>query len=118
MIGCKSGVMTRLKSEVPQIKDDSSCHLHHFSNTAQHSVNAFDPDIKQVLVDTYFDLGGAPGKGLKKQKDFIKVCKEKCGFDLNQNLCWNLLAPDGCLFPIVSPLFSTIGSVLSSIINL
>ena len=62
MMGAKSGVMTRLKSEVPQIKSDGSCNLHHLSNTIQHAVKAFDRDIKPALVDTYFDLGGAAGK--------------------------------------------------------
>ena len=81
MMGNKTGVMTRLKSEIPQIKADGSCNLHHMGNTAQHATTAFNPDIKQALVDTYFDLGGAVGKGLKKQKEFIKICKEKCGFE-------------------------------------
>ena len=73
--------MTRLKSEVPQIKSDGSCNLHHLSNTIQHAVKAFDRDIKPALVDTYYDLGGAAGKGLKKQKEFMRTCKDVCGFE-------------------------------------
>ena len=32
----------------------------------QHSVESYDKDMKSALVDLYFDLGGAEGKGLKR----------------------------------------------------
>ena len=81
MMGCNTGVMQRLKEEVPQIKSDGSCNLHHLSNTNQHAVTAFNSDIKPALVNTYYDLGGAPGKGLKKQKEFNRICRDVCGFE-------------------------------------
>ena len=81
MIGEKTGVITRLKNAIPQLKSDGSCNLHHMSNAEQHATTEFDPDIKKALVDTYYDLGGAPGKGVKKQKDFIKICKNDLGFE-------------------------------------
>ena len=40
----------------------------------KHSVNAFDPDMKLLLVDLYEDIGGAKGKGLKKMHDFQNSC--------------------------------------------
>ena len=44
-------------------------------NTMQHSVESYDKDMKSALVDLYFDLGGAEGKGLKKLKAFKASCK-------------------------------------------
>ena len=35
-----------------------------------------DPDMKEALVDLYYDIGGAKGKGLKKQKECLKVVEE------------------------------------------
>ena len=36
-----------------------------------------DEDVKEVLVNVYFDLGGAKGKGLKKRRDYEKLAGEK-----------------------------------------
>ena len=46
MIGEKTGVITRLKDAIPQLKSDGSCNLHHMSNAEQHATTEFDPDIK------------------------------------------------------------------------
>ena len=32
----------------------------------------FDNDSKEALLNIYFDLGGAKGKGLKRKKEFDK----------------------------------------------
>ena len=75
MQGKKSGVITRLLERVPQLISTGSCNSHNCSNTMQHSTEAFDPDMKNALVDIYQDLGGAKGKGLKKKKEFEGLCK-------------------------------------------
>ena len=36
-----------------------------------------DEDVKEVLVNIYFDLGGAKGKGLKKKHHFEKMAENK-----------------------------------------
>ena len=77
MAGCKTGVKKRLEYIVPQLKDTGSCNGHHVSNSAKHGVDAFDQDIKPALVDIYFDIGGAKGKGLKKKHDFEGIAKAK-----------------------------------------
>ena len=81
MMGAKSGVITRLMKEVDQLRSDGSCNAHHLSNTQQHATEVFGGDVKNALVDTYYDLGGAAGKGLKKQKEFKRICREECGFE-------------------------------------
>ena len=67
MQGHKSGVITRLVEKVPQLVSTGSCNSHNCSNAMQHSTQAFDPDVKSALVDLHQDLGGAKGRGLKKQ---------------------------------------------------
>ena len=54
--------------------DDGSCTDHHLSNAMKHAVHAFDPDIERALVNIYMDVGGAPGRELKREKHFEKVC--------------------------------------------
>lgn len=76
MLGHKSGVITRLKEEIPQLQNHGSCNSHNLSNTMQHAVTAFDPDMKKAFVDIYYDLGGAKGKGLKKKKAFEVVAAD------------------------------------------
>ena len=41
----------------------------------KHRVSNFDSDLQPGLVNIYFDLGGAKGKGSKKKKDFEAACK-------------------------------------------
>ena len=76
MLGEKSGVIKRMKEEVPQLRSTGSCKSHNLSNTMQHATTAFDPDIKAALVDVHQDLGGAKGRGLKKKKEFEVVARE------------------------------------------
>lgn len=76
MQGCKSGVMTRLMKEVPQLSSMGSSNSHNLSNAMMHGVTKADPDMKEALVDLYYDIGGAKGKGLKKQKECLKVAEE------------------------------------------
>ena len=59
------------------IKDLGSCNDHHIGNAAQKGVESFDEDVKEVLVNVYFDIGGAKGKGLKKKKNFEALAKKK-----------------------------------------
>ena len=77
MAGCKSGVKKRLEAEVPDLRDMGSCNAHHLGNAAKHAVNAFDEDIKPALVNIYFDIGGAKGKGLKKKHQYEGIAKAK-----------------------------------------
>ena len=73
MLGKKSGVIKRLQVEVPQLQATGSCNSNNLANTMQHAVTAFNPDMKQALVNLYFDLGGAKGKDLKKMNEFQNV---------------------------------------------
>ena len=75
MIGNKKGVQTRLKDEIPQLNNTGACNAHHISNTLQHAVEEFDPDIKLACVNVYQDLGGAKGMGLKRKKEFEADCE-------------------------------------------
>ena len=34
-----------------------------------------DPEVEDVLVDLYEDIGGARVKGTKNVKEFLKFCK-------------------------------------------
>ena len=76
MQGRIGGVKKLLSDRIPELLDPGSCNDHHLSNAMKHAVNAFDPDIEQALVNIYMDIGGAPGRGLKRKKAFEKVCKE------------------------------------------
>ena len=67
---------TQLAKLVPQLKDLGSCNDHPISNSAKHGYEAFDTDVKEVLVNLYFDIGGAKGKGLKKMRDFETIAKK------------------------------------------
>lgn len=73
MQGCHAGVITLLQKEVPQLSSLGSSTAHNLSNAMMHAVTASAPDIKEVLVDLYMDVGGAKGKGLKKKKEFEAV---------------------------------------------
>ena len=70
MQGKRSGVKKRSAEKVPQMKDLGSCGGHHISNAMMHATEAFDKDAKEALVNIFFDIGGAKGKGLKKKKEF------------------------------------------------
>ena len=77
MAGNLTGVKKRLEMLVPELKDLGSCNDHHIGNAAQRGIEAFDEDMREVLVNIYFDLGGAKGKGLKKKKAYEKLGKDK-----------------------------------------
>ena len=62
---------------VPQLKHLGSCNGHHISNAAKYGVNAMDEDIKEVLVNVFFDIGGAKGKGVKQKHHYERLAKEK-----------------------------------------
>ena len=74
MIGVRNGVTTKFQETVNQCYFTGSCNGHNLGNTLGHAVDAFDPDIKNMLVDIYEDLGGAKGKGTKKMKEFEEFC--------------------------------------------
>jgi hypothetical protein len=76
MQGCKSGVITQLKEQIPQLQSLGSSNTHNISNAMMHAVTASEPDVKSALVDLYQDIGGAKGKGLKKMKECQMVAKE------------------------------------------
>ena len=77
MIGCHAGVRVRLAEVVPQLKDFGTCNDHHLGNAAQAACEALDQDIREALVNIYYDIGGAKGKGLKKKHEYEKIAKEK-----------------------------------------
>ena len=77
MAGCRSGVKIRFEQMIPQMKDFGSCNDHHLGNAAQAGCEALDSDVREVLVNIYFDLGGAKGKGLKKKPTYESFSKEK-----------------------------------------
>ena len=66
MEGRLKGVKKLLADAVPGFKEVGSCNDHHIGN-------AFEYGVKP-LVNIFFDLGGAKGKGLKKKKAFEAVC--------------------------------------------
>ena len=76
MIGAKSGVITRMKEEVPELRSTGSCNSHNIANAMKHGTGSFNSDIQLALVDIYQDIGGARGKGLKKKKEYEKVAIE------------------------------------------
>ena len=75
MQGCKTGVITQMEAEVPQLSSLGSSNAHNICNAMSHGVSASAPDIKEALVDLYMDLGGAKGKGLKRKKEFEALAK-------------------------------------------
>ena len=74
MIGEHSGVVKRFQDIVPQMPSTGSCSAHNLTNVMKHGVAAFDPDLKELLVDLYQDIGGSKGKGLKRMKEFQNSC--------------------------------------------
>jgi hypothetical protein len=75
MLGCRTGVMTQLKERVPQLQSLGSSNAHNLANSMMHAVTSFDPDMAQALVDLHQDIGGAKGRGLKRQKECKDVAK-------------------------------------------
>ena len=75
MIGGKTGVITRMIEEIPELRSTGACNSHHIANAMKHATNKFNPDIQQALVDVYQDIEGARGKGLKKKKEYEKVAR-------------------------------------------
>lgn len=82
MQGCASGVKKRIIDQAPQIIDFGSCNGHHIGNAARHAcseihvTNDYDK-LCEVFIDVIYDIGGAPGKGLKKKEAFERLAKEK-----------------------------------------
>ena len=74
MEGRLKGVKKLLADAVPGFKDVGSCNDHHIDNAFEYGVKQFDNDCHKALVNIFFDLGGAKGKGLKKKKPFEAVC--------------------------------------------
>ena len=52
-----------------------SCNDHHLCNAIKHAVVKCDSDMHPALVNIYFDLGGAKGKGLAKKKEYEAKCE-------------------------------------------
>ena len=75
MIGGKTGVITHMIEEIPELRSTGACKSHHIANAMKHASNKFNPDIQQALVDVYQDIEGARGKGLKKKKEYEKVAR-------------------------------------------
>jgi hypothetical protein len=76
MQGHLSGVKVRLAQKIPQMVDFGSCNDHHIGNAEGAGTEQFDEDVKEALVHTYFDIGGAKGKGLKRKKEFEELAKK------------------------------------------
>ena len=74
MEGHLKGVKKFMMDKIPELMNPGSCTDHHLSNAMKHAVEAFDPDIERALVNVYMDIGGAPGRGLKRKKHFEKIC--------------------------------------------
>ena len=66
MQGKRTGVITRLVQAVPQLSSMGSSNAHNISNAMMHGVLVADPDMKEALVDVYFDLGGGQGEGAEE----------------------------------------------------
>ena len=75
MIGSKNGVQLKFQKKIPHMRSIGSCGAHNVSNVMKHATKAFDGDVVKTLVDIYYDLGGAPGKGLAKKHEFEKICE-------------------------------------------
>ena len=104
MAGCNKGVETQLAKLVPQLKDLGSCNDHHISNSAKHGCEAFDTDVKEVLVNLYFDIGGAKGKGLKKMRDFETISKKAKNKSITKKLigATRFRSYRICIAPVIS----------------
>ena len=70
MIGGKTGAITRMMEEIPELSSTGSCNSHNIANAMKHATNKFNSDIQQALVDVYQDIGGARGKGFKNKKEY------------------------------------------------
>ena len=77
MLGKVSGVIKRLQDEIKDLHFTGSCSGHNLANVMKHACDSFDEDLKESLVDLYQDVGGAKGKGLKKMKEFKKLCESR-----------------------------------------
>ena len=79
MSGSLSGVNKRLEDEVPELFVSGGCPAHHVGNTIKAMVKAFDPDMKDALVNLSECIGGEKGRSLKQKKEFEKVAVEVVG---------------------------------------
>ena len=59
MEGKRSGVKKRLGEKIEGLKDLGACNGHHISNSMQHGAMAFAANVKEVLVNIFFYIGGA-----------------------------------------------------------
>ena len=82
MQGNKTGVKKRIMDKAPQVLDFGSCNGHHLGNAARHGCNSIKvtehyENLYEVFIDVVCDIGGAPGKGLKKKEEFEQLAKSK-----------------------------------------
>ena len=77
MTGVRNGVQKRFEKEVPDLHIIGHCNAHNLGNICQHSTEAFDSDIKPLMVDVYQRLGGGKGYGTKQMKLFEESCKTR-----------------------------------------
>ena len=70
MGGSKGGVNKLLKDEIPEMEIFGGDPSHHLSNTIQHLVRTFDPDMKEALVDLSECISGEKGRSLKQMRAY------------------------------------------------
>jgi len=76
MIGKHNGVEKKVQEVVPEVYATGQCNAHNIANTMKYAVESFDPDIKLACVNSYQDIGGAEGMGVKRKKEYEKSCRE------------------------------------------
>ena len=79
MGGGISGVNKRISDQVPQLLVTGGCPAHHIGNTIKAMVKAFDPDLKDALVNLSECIGGEKGRSLKQMHEFERIAKEVVG---------------------------------------
>ena len=82
MQGRVNGVKKKFSDHAPQVLDFGSCNDHHIGNAARHACSEIRISddygaMYEVFIDILYDIGGAPGKGMKRQKEFERLAKEK-----------------------------------------
>ena len=79
MGGGKTGVNKRLEDKVPQLLVTGGCPAHHVGNTIKAMVKAFDPDLKDALVNLSECVEGEKGRSLKQMHEFEKISSKVVG---------------------------------------
>lgn len=51
MIGGKTGVITRMMEEIPELRLTGSCNSHNIANAMKHGTSSFNPDIEKVAIE-------------------------------------------------------------------